>query len=126
MADRGRRRRPDRRAAGARRSPAVRRVGSLLGVLVSGAAGVIALVACGGGSEGTVVAKAHQGTYDRACQASGIVTAPVTVPLSEVCSVPECWRLVIRDSDGNTFEACVSSEEYDRSRLGDFWHERTD
>jgi hypothetical protein len=104
----------------------VRQVGRLLGVFVSCAAGVIALVACGGGSEGTVVAKAHQGTYDRACQASGIVTAPVTVPVSEVCSVPECWRLVIRDSDGNTFEACVSREDYDRSRLGAFWHERTD
>jgi hypothetical protein len=88
--------------------------------------GVGALVACGGGSEGTVVAKAHQVAQDRACQASGIVTAPVTAPLSQVCSVPECWRLVIRDNDGHTFEACVSSEEYDRSRLGEFWHERTD
>ena len=95
-------------------------------MLVSTAAGVIALVACGGGSEGTVVAKVHQETYDRACRASGIVTAPVSVPVSEVCSVPECWRLVIRDSDGSTFEACVSREEYDRSRLGAFWHERTD
>jgi hypothetical protein len=104
----------------------VRRSGRLLGVFVSGAAGVFALVACGGGSEGTVVAKAHQGTHDRACQASGIVTAPVTVPVSQVCSVPECWRLVIRDSDGNTFAACVSREEYDRSQLGEFWHERTD
>jgi len=114
VAERGRRRRP------------ARDVGSLLRVLVSTAAGVIALVACGGGSEGTVVAKVHQETYDRACRASGIVTAPVSVPVSEVCSVPECWRLVIRDSDGSTFEACVSREEYDRSRLGAFWHERTD
>jgi hypothetical protein len=104
----------------------VRQAGRRLGVLVSGATGLIALVACGGGSEGTVVAKAHEGTYDRACQASGIITAPVTVPVSQVCSVPGCWRLVIRDSNGNTFEACVSSEEYDRSRLGGFWHERTD
>jgi hypothetical protein len=87
---------------------------------------VFALVACGGGSEGTVVGKVHQGAYDRACQASGIVTAPMSVPVSEVCSVPECWRLVIRDRDGSTFLVCVSSEEYDRSRLGEFWHERTD
>jgi hypothetical protein len=98
----------------------------LLGVLLSAVAGVLALVACGGGSAGTVVAKVHQGAYDRGCQASGIVTAPVTVPVSEVCSVPECWRLVIRDSDGDTFQVCVSSEEYDRSRPGEFWHERTD
>jgi hypothetical protein len=104
----------------------VRRFGRLLGVFVSGAPGVVALVALVAAREGTVVAKAQQGAYDRTCQASAIVTAPVTVPVSEVCSVPECWRQVIRDSDGNTFEACVSSEEYDRSRLGDFWHERTD
>jgi hypothetical protein len=99
---------------------------SLLGVILGGTASVIALVACGGGSEGTVVAKAHQETVDRACQASGIVTAPVTVPLSEVCAVPECWRLVVRAGDGSTFDACVSQEEYDRSPLGAFWHERTD
>ena len=95
-------------------------------MLVGGAAGVTVLVACGAGSEGTVVAKDHEATHDRACRASGIVTAPLSVPVSEVCSVPECWRLVIRGSDGNTFEACVSREEYDRSRLGAFWHERTD
>jgi hypothetical protein len=98
----------------------------VLGVFVSGAAAVIALVACGDGSAGTVVAKAHEGAHDRACQASGIVTAPLSVPVSEVCSVPECWRLVIRAGDGDTFDACVSREEYDRSRLGAFWHERTD
>ena len=73
-----------------------------------------------------MVAKAHQVTSDRACHASGIVTAPVSVPVSEVCSAPECWRLVIQDSDGTTFATCVSSEEYDRSRVGEFWHERTD
>lgn len=126
MADRGRRPRPDRHAARPRLGPAKRSVGRLLGVFVVGAVGMIALVACGGGSQGTVVAKTHQATYDRDCQASAVVTAPVSVPVSEVCSVPECWRLVIRDSAGNTFEACVSSEEYDRSRLGEFWHERTD
>ena len=98
----------------------------LLGALITAPVAAFVLAAYGGGSEGTVVAKAHQGTYDRACQASGIVTAPLTVPVSEVCSVPECWRLVIRDSDGDTFQVCVSSQEYDRSRLGEFWHERTD
>jgi hypothetical protein len=29
-------------------------------------------------------------------------------------------------SVGSTFNVCVSREEYDRSRLGAFWHERTD
>jgi hypothetical protein len=95
-------------------------------VFLSGVVGVVALVACGGGREGTVVAKAHQDTDDNACQASAIVTAPVSVPVSEVCSVPECWRLAIRDSDGNKFDACVSTDEYDRSHVGEFWHERTD
>jgi hypothetical protein len=95
-------------------------------VSVGGAVAAIVLAACAGGSEGTVVAKVHQGTYDRACPASGIVAAPVSVPVSEVCSVPECWRLVIRAGDGSTFNACVSREEYDSSRLGAFWHERTD
>ena len=95
-------------------------------MVVVGVAGAVVLVACGGGSQGTVVAKAHEGTYDRECAASGIVTAPLSVPVSEVCSVPECWRLVLRDSDGATSEVCVSSEEYDRSRVGEFWHEPTD
>jgi hypothetical protein len=98
----------------------------VLAVFVGAIVCVIALVTCGGGGEGTVVAKAYQGGGDPSCQASGIVTAPVSVPVSEVCSVPECWRLIIRDSDGYTFGACVSSEEYDRTRLGGFWHRQTD
>jgi len=117
MADRYPSGRPHRRAASRGGRAAVRVLGAVVG------AGL--LVACGAG-QGTVVAKAHQLPDDGACRASAIVTAPVTVPVSEVCSVPECWRLSIRDNDGNTFDACVSREEYDRSRPGDFWHERTD
>jgi hypothetical protein len=98
----------------------------LLGALVTGAAAVSALVACGGSSEGTVVAKTDQGMYDIGCQAGGTMTGPVAVPVWGVCSAPACWRLVVRDSDGNTAEPCVSREEYDRTRLGAFWHERTD
>jgi len=71
-------------------------------VLVTGAAAVFALVACGGR------------------------TGPVAVPAWGACSVPECWRLVVRDSDGNTSEPCVSRAEYDRTQLGAFWHGRTD
>jgi hypothetical protein len=97
-----------------------------LGVLLSGAAAAIALVACGGGSEGTVVAKADQGEYDYACQAGGIVTSPVSAPAWGACSDPECWRLVVRDNDGNTSRPCVSRAEYDRTPLGAFWHGRTD
>ena len=117
MADRHPSGRPHRRAASRGGRAAVR----VLGAVVVG--GV--LVSCGA-DQGTVVAKAHQLPDDGACRASAIVTAPVTVPVSEICSVPECWRLSIRDNDGNTFDACVSREEYDRSRPGDFWHERTD
>ena len=98
----------------------------LLGVLVVGAAAVFTLVACGGSSEGTVVAKADQGAYGYSCQAGGSVTSPVAVPVWGTCSVPECWRLVVRDRNGNISEPCVSSEEYDRTQLGAFWRGRTD
>jgi hypothetical protein len=40
--------------------------------------------------------------------------------------VPVCWRLVVRDSDGKRAEPCVSREEYDRTGLVMFWHERID
>ena len=117
MADRGPGGRPQWRAASPLRGRVVRALGTVVGVGL--------LAACGAG-QGTVVAKTHQAADEGACRASAIVTAPVTVPVSEVCSVPECWRLSIRDNDGNTFDACVSREEYDRSRPGEFWHERTD
>ena len=102
-------------------SPARRR----LGALVTSAAAAVALAACGT-SEGTVVAKADQGVYDYSCQAGGTVSGPVAVPDWGACSVPECWRLVVRDNDGNVSKPCVSREEYDRTPLGAFWHGRTD
>jgi hypothetical protein len=98
----------------------------VLGALVTGAAAVSALVGCGGSSEGTVVAKIDQGVYDIGCQAGGTITGPVALPVWGACSVPVCWRLVVRDSDGNTAQPCVSREEYDRTQLGTFWHDRTD
>jgi hypothetical protein len=98
----------------------------LLGVLVTGVAVVFALIATGGSSEGTVVAKAEEGAYDYACQLGGTVTGPVAMPVWGTCSAPECWRLVIRDGDGGTSEPCVSRAEFDRTRLGAFWHGRTD
>lgn len=98
----------------------------LLGAIFTGAAATFALVACAGGSEGTVVAKIDQGAYDYACQAGGTVTGPVAVPAWGACSVPECWLLLVRDSNGNTSEPCVSREEYDRTQLGAFRHGRTD
>jgi hypothetical protein len=103
----------------------VKRARRLLAALVTGVA-VIALAACGDSSEGTVVAKSDQGAYDYACQAGGTMTSPVAAPAWGACSVPKCWRLVVRDNDGNTSEPCVSREEYDRTRLGTFWHGRTD
>jgi hypothetical protein len=98
----------------------------VVGALVTAAAAAFALTAYGGRSEGTVVAKTDQGVYDYACQAGATVTGPVAVPVWGACSVPECWRLVVRDIDGNTFEPCVSREEYDRTQLGAYWHGRTD
>ena len=97
----------------------------LVGALVCGAA-ACTLVACGSSSEGTVVAKSGQASYDHACQAGGTVTGPVAVPAWGACSDPRCWRLVVRDSAGNVSEPCVSREEYDRTPLGAFRHGRTD
>jgi hypothetical protein len=71
-------------------------VRGLLSALVTGAVGVLVLIACGTSSEGTVVAKADQGVYDYACQAGGTVTGPVAVPSWGTCSVPKCWRLVVQ------------------------------
>ena len=75
----------------------------LLGALVTAAVAVFMLAAYGGGSEGTVVAKTDKGVYDYACQPGATVTGPIAVPVG-VCSVPKCWRLVVRDIDGTTFE----------------------
>ena len=98
----------------------------LLGALVTAAVAGVALAACGAGGEGTVVEKAGPVAYDHACQAGGTVSSPVAVPVWGSCSVPECWRLVVRDSAGATTEACVSRDEYDRTPMGAFWHGRTD
>jgi hypothetical protein len=97
----------------------------LVGALVAGAAATVALAGCGAG-EGTVVAKAEQGSYDYACGAGGTMTSPVAAPVWGACSDARCWRLIVRDNDGDTFEPCVSREEYDRTQPGTFWHERTD
>jgi hypothetical protein len=98
----------------------------LAGALVSGVVAAVALVACGAGSEGTVVAKSDHAIYDHACQAGGTVTGPVAVPAWGACSDPRCWRLVVRDSAGDIAEPCVSREEYDRTQVGAFRHGRTD
>ena len=97
----------------------------LLGALVTAAGAAFALAAYGGSSEGTVVAKTDQGVYDYACQTGATVTGPVAVPVWGVCSVPKCWRLVVRNIDG-TVRTIVSREEYDRMQLGAYWHGRTD
>ena len=76
-------------------------------------------------SQGTVVAKAED-TYDYGCQQGGTMTGPVAVPAWGSCAEPRCRRLVVRDSDGTTYEPCVSREEYDRTQVGEFWHGRTD
>lgn len=87
---------------------------------------LFALTMCSGGSEGTVIDKAEQGVYAYGCQSSAMMSGPVAVPVWGACSGPECWRLVVRDSSGGTFQPCVSREQYDHSQLGTFWRERTD
>jgi hypothetical protein len=105
----------------------VKHILPLVGALVVGAGAAFALVAGGGGVEGTVVAKsATTGRYDYGCRAGGTMTGPVAVPAWAVCADPGCWRLVVRDNEGNTAEPCVDRAVYDRTRLGDFWHARTD
>lgn len=97
----------------------------LFGALVAITVAAFALVACGG-VEGTVVAKTYKGGYDYGCRAGGTMTSPVAVPAWGVCAAPKCWRLVVQDSDGTTSEPCVDRAVYDHTRVGDFWHERTD
>jgi hypothetical protein len=101
-------------------------VRGLLGALLIGAAAVLALIARGGSSEGTVIAKFDQGVYHHACQVGGTLTGPVAVPVWASCTAPECWRLIVRDSEDATFTPCVSREEYDRTHIGTFWRGRTD
>ena len=96
---------PDgRHAAPACGGPAVTPARRLLGGLVTVAAATMVITA----AEGTAV------------------IGPVAVPVWGTCSVPECWRLVVRDSDGTTSEPCVSREEYDSTSVGTFWRGRTD
>ena len=98
----------------------------LAGALVAGAVALVALAAGTVDGEGTVVAKPDQGAFDHACDAGGTVTGPVAVPAWGSCSGPRCWRLVVRDGAGGTFEPCVSRAEYDRTEVGAFWRGRTD
>ena len=101
------------------------RARGLLGALIAAAAAVSTIAACGGGSEGTVVAK-NQNTDDYACNAGGAMAAPAAVPVLRACADPTCWQLVVRDSDGTVSKPCVSREEYDDTPVGAFWHGRTD
>ena len=102
------------------------RLGRLLGALVVGVAVVCALVVFGTRSEGTVVGKAMPGADNSLCRSSSNLTGPLAAGTRAACSVPACWRLVVRDSSGDTSEPCVSREEYDRTQPGAFWHGRTD
>jgi hypothetical protein len=103
----------------------VSRARGLLVALVAAAAAVSTIAACGGGSEGTVVAKT-QNADDYACHAGGAMAAPVAVPVLRACADPTCWQVVVRDSDGTVSKLCVSREEYDHTPVGAFWHGRTD
>jgi len=101
-------------------------VRGLVGALLICAAALSTLIACSGDNEGTVVDKVDQGVYAYACDAGGRLTGPVAVPVWGTCSAPDCWRLILRDSDGDTFRPCVSRSEYERTRPGTFWSEWTD
>jgi hypothetical protein len=108
------------------RGPAVSWAPRLLGLLITTAAAASVFVACGGSSEGTVVTKTGQGSYDHACEASSTPTGPVAVPVWAACSAPRCWRLIVRNRDGDLSQPCVSRAEYDSARVGAFWHRSTD
>jgi hypothetical protein len=103
----------------------VSRARGLLGALVAATAAVSTITACGGGSEGTVVAKT-QTADDYACHAGGAMAAPAAVPVLRACADPTCWQVVVRDSEGTVSKLCVSREEYDHTPVGAFWHGRTD
>jgi hypothetical protein len=102
------------------------RAGRLLGLLVTGVAAVCAIVVFGARSEGTVVGKAGPGADGALCRSGSTLTGPLAAGTWAACSVPACWRLVVRNSDGDVSEPCVSREEYDRTQPGAFWHGRTD
>jgi hypothetical protein len=102
------------------------RGGRLLGVVATGVAAVCALVVFGERSEGTVVGKASPGAEGSLCRSGNTLTGPLAAGIWGACSVPACWRLVVRGADGTTSEPCVSREEYDRTQPGAFWHGRTD
>jgi hypothetical protein len=99
-----------------------RRWGLGIGVAAVAAAAVVAL---GGGTEGTVVAKNGEAPPDYACRSGAVVTFPVSVPVWGACA-GRCWRLSVRDSSGAVSDVCVSEEDYDRTQPGAFWHGRTD
>ena len=101
------------------------RARGLLGALVAAAAAVSTIAACGGGSEGTVVAKTPNAD-DNACHAGDAMAAPAAVPVLRACADPTCWQVVVRDSDGRVSKLCVSRKEYDQTAVGAFWHRRTD
>jgi hypothetical protein len=101
-------------------------VRGLFGALLISAAAVFTLIAGGGSSEGTVIAKIDQGVYHHACQVGGTPAGPVAVPIWGSCAVPECWRLVVRHSEDDTVKPCVNREEYDQAQIGTFWRGRTD
>jgi hypothetical protein len=90
-------------------------------IVAGGVTTVIALVACSGSSEGTVVAKAGP-IYNYSSCSTGNVVGPMGVATWGSCSSPTCWRLDIRDSSGNTTELCVRRELYDAAEVDAFWH----
>ena len=94
-------------------------------IAVGGVTAAIALVACGGSAEGTVVAKVGP-VYDYGSCPTGNVVGPMGVATWGSCSGPTCWRLDIRDSSGNMTGVCVRHELYDAAQLGTFWHGPTD
>jgi hypothetical protein len=102
------------------------RVGRLLGVAAAATAAVCAIAVFGERSEGTIVGRAEPGADSSSCRAGSTLTGPLAAGTRGACTVPACWRLVVRNADGATSEPCVSRAEYDSARTGTFWHDRTD
>lgn len=83
--------------------------------------------------EGTVTGKEHQtrvthmvADYDKKCTGKGVKRRCVEVfdGMEEEELVPECWKILFVDGDGNNHEACVTQTEYDQIGIGD--HFRVD
>lgn len=79
------------------------------------AVAALGLAGCGGISAGTVTAKSYEASYTSySTTMAGKV--PITMPITQ----PECFRLDLRNEDGETGHVCVTAASWDSTNVGDF------